>query len=64
MPGVSGFGLCDRCAHQKLVQTGRGSVFSMCLKHKTDERYAKYPRVPVGLCPGFVDERPMDASRS
>ena len=33
--------------------TGRGSEFSMCLRSKDDERYPKYPRVPVGSCPGY-----------
>ena len=47
-------GLCDSCEHQKLVRTGRGSVFSMCLRHRTEpERYPKYPRLPVLSCPGY-----------
>ncbi len=47
-------GLCDTCAHQKLVRTGRGSTFSMCLRHRTEpDRYAKYPRLPVRGCAGY-----------
>ena len=46
-------GLCDACRHQKLIRTGRGSEFSMCLRSKTDERFPKYPPVPVRACPGF-----------
>ena len=46
-------GLCDSCRHQKLIRTGRGSVFSMCLRSKDDPRYDKYPRVPVARCPGY-----------
>lgn len=46
-------GLCDSCAHQKLIANTRGSVFSMCLRARTDERYPKYPRIPVGACPGW-----------
>jgi hypothetical protein len=46
-------GLCDSCRHQKLIRTGRGSEFSMCLRSKDDERYPKYPPVPVGSCPGY-----------
>ena len=47
-------GLCDRCVHQKLIRNTRGSVFSMCLRHRTEpERYPKYPRLPVLECPGF-----------
>jgi hypothetical protein len=39
--------------HQKLIRSGRGSVFSMCLRSKTDERFPKYPRIPVERCPGY-----------
>jgi hypothetical protein len=47
-------GLCDSCEHQKLVRSGRGSVFSMCLRHRTEpERYPKYPRIPVRECAGY-----------
>jgi hypothetical protein len=47
-------GLCDSCEHQKLVRTGRGSTFSMCLRHRTEpERFPKYPRLPVGACVGY-----------
>ena len=54
-PGRERFpaGLCDACVHQKLIRSGRGSEFSMCLRHKDDPRYPKYPRIPVGRCPGF-----------
>jgi hypothetical protein len=45
-------GLCDSCRHQRIVKSGRGSVFSMCLRSKTDERYPKYPRLPVRECAG------------
>jgi hypothetical protein len=54
-------GLCDSCVHQKLIRTGRGSVFSMCLRSKTDERFPKYPRIPVERCPGY--EREVSESR-
>ena len=46
-------GLCDSCRHQKLIRTGRGSEFSMCLRSKAEPAYPKYPRVPVGQCPGY-----------
>jgi hypothetical protein len=47
-------GLCDSCEHQQLVRTGRGSEFSLCLRHKTDERFPKYPPVPVVRCVGYT----------
>jgi hypothetical protein len=45
-------GLCDSCAHQQLVPNTRGSVFSLCLRSRSDERYPRYPRVPVLACAG------------
>lgn len=47
------FGLCSACAHQQLVRNTRGSVFSLCLRSRTDPAYPRYPRVPVLRCPGF-----------
>jgi hypothetical protein len=52
-------GLCDSCRHQKLIRTTRGSTFSMCERSKTDERYPKYPRLPVVECAGW--ERSADS---
>lgn len=48
-----GAGLCDACRFQKLIGNTRGSTFSLCQKSKEDERFPKYPRVPVAACPGF-----------
>jgi len=45
-------GLCDSCVHQQLVSNTRGSVFSLCLRSRTDHTYPRYPRVPVLECPG------------
>ena len=55
-------GLCDSCVHQKLIRNTRGSTFSMCLRSRSDERYPKYPRVPVESCPGHVP-RPLSDRR-
>jgi hypothetical protein len=46
-------GLCDSCRHQKLIRTGRGSVFSMCERSKAEPAYPKYPHVPVLACAGY-----------
>ena len=57
-------GLCDSCTHQKIVKSGRGSVFSMCLLHRTDDRFPKYPRIPVVTCPGYASrQRDSNADR-
>ena len=46
------FGLCDTCRHQRIVCTGRGSVFTLCERSKFDADFPKYPRVPVTACRG------------
>ena len=51
-------GLCDHCAWQKVIRSGRGSTFSLCTRSKVDPAFPKYPRVPVGSCPGFEARPP------
>ena len=55
-----GAGLCASCRHQKLIRSGRGSVFSMCLRARTDPAYPKYPPLPVTACRGHEPLRPGD----
>jgi hypothetical protein len=50
-------GLCDGCAHQRLVPNTRGSVFSLCERSRSDPGYPRYPRLPVLSCPGFEPRR-------
>jgi hypothetical protein len=54
-------GLCDRCQHAKRVVSPRGSVFRLCLLHDTDPRFAKYPRLPVLRCDGYLELPPDPA---
>ncbi|HEY2717160.1 MAG TPA: hypothetical protein VGI73_13155 [Solirubrobacterales bacterium] len=49
----SPIGLCERCRHQRLVPNTRGSVFSLCERSRSDERFPRYPRLPVLDCVGF-----------
>jgi len=46
-------GLCDSCAHQQQVRNTRGSVFSLCLRSRSDSAYPRYPRLPVLACDGY-----------
>jgi hypothetical protein len=46
-------GLCDTCAHQRIVRNTRGSSFSLCERSRTDPAYPRYPRLPVIECPGY-----------
>ncbi|MFY9487949.1 MAG: hypothetical protein WAP35_04530 [Solirubrobacterales bacterium] len=55
-PGAPGrYGLCDTCVNAKLIRNTRGSSFVMCLMHKTDDRFPKYPPVPIVECRGFAE---------
>jgi hypothetical protein len=59
-------GLCDTCAHQRIVKNTRGSTFSLCRRSKTEpDRYPRYPRVPVTECAGYepTPARPARAAR-
>ncbi len=47
------YGLCSHCIHFKRIESSRGSVFVMCQRGLTDERFPKYPRLPVLRCAGF-----------
>ena len=58
-------GLCDSCAHQRLIGNTRGSEFSLCERSKTEpEKYPRYPRTPVTECDGHepADEAGQEAS--
>jgi hypothetical protein len=46
-------GLCDSCAHQRIVRNTRGSEFSLCKRSRTDPAYPRYPRLPVTRCGGW-----------
>jgi hypothetical protein len=35
-------------------------VFSLCERSKTDERYPKYPSLPVERCPGYEKRTSSD----
>ncbi len=51
-------GLCASCRHQKIIRNTRGSSFSLCLRAADDDRYPKYPRLPVLHCPGYERREP------
>ncbi|HEV8346911.1 MAG TPA: hypothetical protein VGQ16_10075 [Vicinamibacterales bacterium] len=45
-------GLCAGCRHVEIVRSAR-STFYLCRRSFTDERFAKYPQLPVLQCVGF-----------
>ena len=51
-PSSDRIGLCATCVHARVVQSAR-STFYMCTRSFTDDRFPKYPRLPVLQCVGF-----------
>ncbi|HEY4612743.1 MAG TPA: hypothetical protein VII11_07140 [Bacteroidota bacterium] len=49
-------GLCERCKHARVVESTRGSAFSLCELSATNPRFPKYPRLPVLSCSGFEEK--------
>ena len=49
-------GLCATCKHVRVMQSDRGSVFLLCTRSATDQRFAKYPRLPVLSCAGYEED--------
>jgi hypothetical protein len=45
-------GLCASCKHCRIVQAVR-STFHLCTRSFTDERFRKYPPLPVLRCIGY-----------
>ena len=50
-PGV---GLCADCRFMRRIESDRGSTFYLCERSATDANFAKYPRLPVLQCTGYV----------
>lgn len=46
-------GLCGRCQWMKLLRNRRGSTFLRCSRSDEDDRFARYPALPVTSCLGF-----------
>lgn len=46
-------GLCARCRHARRLDSDRGSTFLLCQLALTDDRFPKYPRLPVRICEGY-----------
>jgi hypothetical protein len=46
-------GLCEWCVHARIV-TGARSSFLRCGLADSDERFSRYPPLPVLRCAGFT----------
>jgi hypothetical protein len=56
-------GLCATCIHCRLITTRRSS-FYMCQRSFTDERFPKYPRLPVVRCIGHEPGTPSTSGQA
>jgi hypothetical protein len=54
-------GLCESCAHVRMVDTRRGSRFFLCQLSEVDPRFPKYPRIPVLRCIGYAPHPAADS---
>lgn len=48
-------GLCESCAHVRVVVSGKGSRFYLCTLSAVNPAFPKYPRLPVLRCRGYVE---------
>jgi hypothetical protein len=46
-------GLCATCLFARVVESAKGSQFWLCRRSETDERFRKYPELPVIRCEGY-----------
>lgn len=53
-------GLCESCRFARVVESGRGSRFYLCKRSETDERFPKYPPLPVRACTGYEKKLPTE----
>lgn len=46
-------GLCATCRHARVIESDRGSRFTFCERSRTDDRFPRYPPLPVLACAGY-----------
>jgi hypothetical protein len=53
---VGAAGLCGDCQHAEIVTSVRGSNFYLCRLSASDQRFSKYPALPVRSCEGYSQQ--------
>jgi hypothetical protein len=46
-------GLCASCLHATVQKSAKGQTFWRCRLADEDERFLRYPPLPVSACSGF-----------
>jgi hypothetical protein len=54
-------GLCADCRHAREVPAARGSIFLKCERSVDDQRFPKYPSLPVIVCVGYESSESLGA---
>jgi hypothetical protein len=49
---ASRVGLCTDCTYAQQIETRRGATFHRCERSAGDQRFPKYPNLPVVQCSG------------
>lgn len=57
-------GLCDGCRWGRPIRARRGSQFWLCARHTIDDRFRKYPVLPVLDCSGYEPSRDRDGEEA
>ena len=48
----SRIGLCADCRYAQQIESARGATFYLCERSASDQRFQKYPNLPVVQCSG------------
>ena len=56
-------GLCSDCRFAGVQRSERGSEFWRCRLSDTDERFVRYPPLPVSECDGYKAREPERTPR-
>jgi hypothetical protein len=54
-------GLCATCRYRHMVKSAKGSFFVMCNLSKADNKFQRYPPLPLLKCDGY---RQVELDRS
>jgi len=54
----SNVGLCADCQFANVQRSERGSEFWRCRRADTDERFPRYPPLPIRECAGYAASEP------
>ena len=55
---VATVGLCAACRHVRVIRSDRQLVFYLCTLSAVDQRFPKYPKLPVLSCAGYAPVPP------